>query len=183
MGPEVQLVFLYQPCCGHLHARAAARPHVAFGETIAKGSKSHIGSCIIRLEKTLPITATESPAARPARPPKSRSTPSTVPGRHAARPARPRKCRSTPSTAPEVAQHAQHGTGGPAARPARPRKPAQPGRPGCHITYAYVRASMLFFMSLVSLEFKSHPWSTCLLPCLLFASVGQALGRIIASLP
>ena len=48
---------------------------------------------------------------------------------------------------------------------------------------AYVRASMLFFMSLVSLEFKSHPWSTCLLPCLLFASVGQALGRIIASLP
>ena len=36
---------------------------------------------------------------------------------------------------------------------------------------------------LAHLEFKYHPWSTCLLPCLLFASVGQALGRIIASLP
>ena len=48
---------------------------------------------------------------------------------------------------------------------------------------AYVRASILFFMSLVYMEFRYHPWSTCLLPCLLFASVGQALGRIIASLP
>ena len=28
---------------------------------------------------------------------------------------------------------------------------------------AYMRASILFFMSLVYLEFKSHPWSTCLL--------------------
>ena len=28
---------------------------------------------------------------------------------------------------------------------------------------AYVRASILFFMSLVYLEFKLHPWSTCLL--------------------
>ena len=46
--------------------------------------------------------------------------------------------------------------------------------PGQHYVCvcAYVCTSILFFMSLVYLELKYHPWSTCLLPCLLFASVG-----------
>ena len=37
--------------------------------------------------------------------------------------------------------------------------------PGQHYVCvcSYVRASILFFMSLVYLKFKSHPWSTCLL--------------------
>ena len=37
--------------------------------------------------------------------------------------------------------------------------------PGQHYVCvcAYMRASILFFMSLVYLDFKSHPWSTCLL--------------------
>ena len=47
----------------------------------------------------------------------------------------------------------------------------------------YVCASILSFMSLVCLELKSHPWSTCLLLYLLFANVGQASVRNIVSLP
>ena len=37
--------------------------------------------------------------------------------------------------------------------------------PGQHYVCvcAYMRASILFLMSLVYLEFNSHPWSTCLL--------------------
>ena len=36
--------------------------------------------------------------------------------------------------------------------------------PGQHyVCVWYVRASTLFFISLVYLEFKLHPWSTCLL--------------------
>ena len=66
------------------------------------------------------------------------------------------------------------GGGGRGAAPGcRRLKPRAPPQPGCTCGTCII----------VSLEFKSHPWSTCLLPCLLFASVGQALGRIIASLP
>ena len=39
--------------------------------------------------------------------------------------------------------------------------------PGQHYVCVCVRACChIVFMSLVYLEFKYHPWSTCLLPCL-----------------
>ena len=75
---------------------------------------------------------------------------------------------------------------GPAGACARASASTVLGVPVTHSRALPASVTLLnpFILALHYMEFKSHPWSTCLLLYLsLFASVGQASVRTIASLP